>query len=123
MSLIYQEEEDCDYCGKRFDIFVAAGDRVPTDARVIRKYLIPPQETKIETTFLSTSNSKVRYTDEEGVSEIASVEIRLPFAPKDKAKKYVEVEMHFGLSEVVAYTIDPISGNRERCNFRFSSSY
>lgn len=123
MSLIYQEEEDCDYCGKRFDIFVAAGDRVPTDARVIRKYLIPPQETKIETTFLSTSNSKVRYIDEEGVSEIASVEIRLPFAPKDNAKKYIEVEMHFGLSEVVAYTIDPISGNRERCNFRFSSSY
>ncbi|NEO54685.1 MAG: HSP70 family protein [Okeania sp. SIO3B5] len=123
LSRVYQQEEDRDYCDGRFDIFVAAGDRVPTDAIVKRKYQIIPNQTEIETTFLSTSNPKVRYTDEEGVSEIASVEIRLPFEAKENTKKYIEVEMQFGLSEVVAYAIDPISGNRERCNFRFACNY
>jgi hypothetical protein len=123
VSKIFQQEEDCDYCNGRFDIFVAAGDRIPNDALVTRRYQIPPNETQLKTTFLSTSNPKVRYVDEEGVSEIASVEIRLPFAPQGRESKGVQVEMQFGLSEVVAYVIDPISGNRERCNFKFSSGY
>lgn len=123
VSKIFQQEEYCDYCNGVFDIFVAAGDRVPTDAIVKRSYQIPPNQTETEKIFLSTSNPTVRHIDEEGVSEIANVEIRLPFTPKDKEKKYVDIEMHFGLSEVVAYVIDPISANRERCNFRFSSNY
>lgn len=123
VSMLFQEEESCDYCTGRFDIFVAAGDRIPNDAVVTRSYQIPPNKTELTVTFLSTSNPKVRYVDEEGVNEIAQTELRLPFAPKDKSPKVVKIEMHFGLSEVVAYAIDPISGNRERCNFRFSSSY
>jgi molecular chaperone DnaK (HSP70) len=123
VSKLFQQEEYCDYCNERFDIFVGAGDRVPNDAVVTRSYQIPPNQTELTVTFLSTPNPRVRYTDEEGVSEIAQTELRLPFAPKDKSSKCMEIEMQFGLSEVVAYAIDPISGNRERCNFRFSSSY
>jgi molecular chaperone DnaK (HSP70) len=123
VSKLFQQEEYCDYCNERFDIFVGAGDRVPNDAVVTRSYQIPPNQTELTVTFLSTPNPRVRYTDEEGVSEIAQTELRLPFAPKDKSSKRMEIEMQFGLSEVVAYAIDPISGNRERCNFRFSSSY
>lgn len=123
VSEIYRQKEVVDYCHGVFDIYVAAGDRVPTDAIVKRSYVMPPNQTETVKTFLSTSNPTVRHIDEEGVNEIASVEIRLPFAPKDKEQKLVDVEMLFGLSEVVAYVIDPISGNRERCNFRFSSNY
>lgn len=123
MMRILQNKIDCDGCRDRFDIFVAAGDRVPNDAVVIRRYQIPPNSTELPVTFLSTPNPRVRYIDEEGVSEVAEIELRLPFAPKNNSFKSMEIEMHFGLSEVVAYAIDPISGNRERCNFRFSSSY
>ncbi len=123
MMEIFKDKIDFDSCRDRFDIFVAAGDRVSNDAFVPRTYQIPPNKTELTVTFLSTSNPKVRYTDEEGVSEIAQTELRLPFAPKDKSPKCMEIEMHFGLSEVVAYAIDPISGNRERCNFRFSCNY
>ncbi len=123
MSKVYEEAVNSDYCGSRFDIYVAAGDRVPTDALVRRSYVIPPNETQTESTFLSSANPNIRYTDEEGVTELATVEIRLPFVSQNGERKSVQVEMQFGLSEVVAYVIDPISGNRERCNFRFSSSY
>lgn len=123
VSEIYRQKEVVDYCNGVFDIYVAAGDRVPTDAIVKRSYVMPPDQTETVKTFLSTSNPIVRHIDEEGVNEIASVEIRLPFAPKDKEQKLVDVEIQFGLSEVVAYVIDPVSGNRERCNFRFSSNY
>ena len=76
MSKIFQEEVDCDYCGERFDIFVAAGDRVPSDARVIRRYQIPPNETEITATFLSTYNTKVRYIDEARICEAIGRRIR-----------------------------------------------
>lgn len=123
ISKVYEREYEYDACSSRFHIYVAAGDRVPTDAVVRTSYLIPPKSTETEFTFLASADPNVRYTDEEGVTELASVEIRLPFAPQDSKIKSVEVEMQFGLSEVVAYVIDPISGNRERCNFRFSSSF
>jgi molecular chaperone DnaK (HSP70) len=123
VSKIFQQEEYCDYCNGRFDIFVAAGDRVPSDAIVTRSYQIPPNETELTVTFLSTVNPKVRYVDEEGVTEIAQVDLRLPFAATGKSAKRMEIEMQFGQSQIIAYAIDPISGNRERCEFRFSTSY
>lgn len=123
MDEIFGGKHDFDFCHKRFHIFVAGGDRVLNDAVVKKSYLIPLANTELTAKFLSTSDPKVRYTDDKGVSEIAQTELRLPFAPKDKSPKCMEIEMHFGLSEVVAYAIDPISGNRERCNFRFSSNY
>lgn len=123
VSRLFQQEEYCDYCNGRFDIFVAAGDRVPHDAIVTRSYQIPPNETEITVTFLSTANSKVRYIDEEGVTEIAQVDLRLPFTATGKSSKTMEIELQFGQSQIIAYAIDPISGNRERCEFRFSASY
>lgn len=123
VSRLFQQEEDCDYCNGRFDIFVAAGDRVPSDAVVTRSYQIPPNETELTVTFLSTANPKVRYVDEEGVTEIAQVDLRLPFAATGKSVKRMEIEMQLGQSQIVAYAIDPISGNRERCEFRFSTGY
>lgn len=78
---------------------------------------------KIEIIFLFIFNFKVCYIDEEGVSEIVSVEICLFFVLKDNVKKYVEVEMYFGFFEVVVYIIDFISGNCERCIFWFFFSY
>lgn len=123
MRKLFQNDQDYDSCRNRFDIFVAAGERVPNDAVITRSYQMLPHRTELTVEFLSTPNSKVRYTDEEGVIEMAQTELRLPFAPEGKSPKLIEIEMHFGLSEVVAYAIDPISGNRERCNFRFSSSY
>ena len=123
INKVFAQEAHCDYCNKRFDIFVAAGDRVPNDAIVIRRYEIPLNETELTLAFLSTPAPGVRYTDEEGVSEIAAIDLRVPFAPQGKSPKYIEIEMHFGLSEIIAYAIDPISSNRERVNFRFSASY
>ena len=123
VSKIFQQEEDCDYCNNRFDIFVAAGDRIPSDAIVKRSYQIPPNETELTVTFLSTANSKARYVDEEGVTEIAQVDLRLPFEATSRSAKRIEIEMQFGQSQIIAYAIDPISGNRERCEFRFSSSF
>jgi molecular chaperone DnaK (HSP70) len=123
VSKIFQQDEYCDYCSNRFDIFVAAGDRVPSDAIVRRSYQIPPNQTELTITFLSTANPKVRYVDEEGVTEIAQVDLRLPFAATGKSAKCMEIEMQFGQSQIIAYAIDPISGNRERCEFRFSSSF
>jgi hypothetical protein len=123
VSKLFQQEEYCDYCNGRFDIFVAAGDRVLSDAVVTRSYQIPPNKTELTVTFLSTANPRVRYVDEEGVTEIAQVDLRLPFAATGKSAKRMEIEMQFGQSQIIAYAIDPISGNRERCEFRFSSSY
>jgi len=123
VSKLFQQEEYYDYCNGRFDIFVSAGDRVPSDAIVTRSYQIPPNETELTVTFLSTANPKVRYVDEEGVTEIAQVDLRLPFAATGKSVKRMEIEMQFGQSQIIAYVIDPISGNRERCEFRFSSSH
>jgi molecular chaperone DnaK (HSP70) len=116
---IYQQQTDYDLCDNRFDIFVAAGERVPTDAVVVRRYIVSPDVINRLQKFLSTPNPKVRYADEEGVDEIASVTIRLPFKPQDNEAKIFDIEMKFGLSEVEAYAIDPISGNREKCNFKF----
>jgi hypothetical protein len=123
VSKIFQQEQYCDYCNDRFDIFVAAGDRVPSDAVITRSYEIPPNGTELTVIFLSTANSRVRYSDEEGVTEIAQVDLRLPFAATGKSTKLMKIEMQFGQSQIIAYVIDPISGNRERCEFRFSSSY
>jgi molecular chaperone DnaK (HSP70) len=123
LSIVYQQEHSYDCCDKRFDIFVALGDIVPTDAVVTRQYQISPMATELELIFLSTSNPKVRYADEKDVVKVASVGLRLPYTPKDNAIKTVIIEMEFGSSEVVAHAIDPISGNRERCKFKFSSGY
>lgn len=123
VSKLFQQEEYYDYCNGRFDIFVSAGDRVPNDAVVSRSYQIPPNETELTVTFLSTANPKVRYIDDEGVTEIAQIDLRLPFAATGKSSKRMEIEMQFGQSQIIAYAIDPISGNRERCEFRFSSSH
>lgn len=123
MMLIFQEERARDTCRDRFDIFVAAGDRIPNDAVVTRSYGIPPNATELPVTFFSTSNPKVRYIDEEDVTEIAEVFLRLPFDAKGDSIKHMTIEMQFGQSQIIAYAIDPISGNRERCEFRFSTGY
>jgi hypothetical protein len=123
MDKIFGGKHNCDFCTQRFHIFVAAGERVLNDAVVKKSYNIPLANTKFPVQFLSTPNTKVRYVDDEDVSELAEIELSLPFAPKTDSPKSMEIEMHFGLSEVVAYAIDPISGNRERCNFRFFSNY
>jgi molecular chaperone DnaK (HSP70) len=114
-----------DGCKNRFDIFVAAGERVPSNAVVTRSYIIPFNSTEFTIKFLSTHNPKVRYTDveEDDVTEIAQVDLRFPFALQDSSTKPMEIEMQFGQSQIIAYAIDPISGNRERCEFRFSSSH
>lgn len=123
MMLIFQEERIRDSCRNRFDIFVAAGDRVPNDAVVTRSYGIPPNATELPVAFFSSANPKVRYIDEEGVTQIAEVFLRLPFDAKGNSTKYMTIEMQFGQSQIIAYAIDPISGNRERCEFRFATGY
>lgn len=123
MMKIFQDTRNYDSCDDCFDIFVAAGDRVPSDVLVIRDYQIPPDQTELTVSFLSTINPKVCYIDEIGVTEIAQVDLRLPFKTTDRSPKTMKIEMQFGQSQIIAYAIDPISGNRERCEFRFSSSY
>lgn len=114
-----------DGCLNRFDRFVAAGDRIPSEMTVIREYVVSPNASQLNITFLSTANPKVRYTtvDEDEITEIAQVDIEFLHQSPDGLPREVQIEMQFGQSQIIAYVIDPASGNRERCEFRFSSGY
>lgn len=114
-----------DGCLNRFDRFVAAGDRIPSDMTVIREYIVSPNASRLNITFLATANPKVRYTtiEEDEITEIAQVDIEFPHQSPDGSPREMQIEMQFGQSQIIAYVIDPASGNRERCEFRFSSGY
>ena len=124
-SRIFGTDFSLDGCRNRFDIFVAAGERVPSNASVTRGYIIPSNATELTIKFLSTINPEVRYInlEKDEITELSQVDIRFPFESPDGSPKPMNIEVQFGQSQIIAYVIDPISGNRERCEFRFSYTY
>lgn len=116
-------EEDYDGCTGRFDIYVASGDIVPVDAGMRRIYTISSTTEEATIGFYATSKKNVRYADEEGVQEIGSLSIQVPFVKSDSSKRKLIVTVFFGRSEITASVEDPITENIERANFRFSSTY
>ena len=121
----YARHFSSDGCRNRFDSFVAAGDRIPSEMTVIREYIVSPNASRLNITFLATANPKVRYTtiEEDEITEIAQVDIEFPHQSSDGSPREMQIEMQFGQSQIIAYVIDSASGNRERCEFRFSSGY
>jgi hypothetical protein len=118
-------DSNYDGCVDRFSIFVPAKFPVPTDAVVRRRYGTGKlsKSKPIPIKFYATAKENPRYCDEDGVTEIASVDLFCPFVSDDPSKQYIELEMYFGQSEIIAYAIEPISGTKERVDFRFSAGY
>ncbi|GIM00336.1 hypothetical protein Vretimale_5479, partial [Volvox reticuliferus] len=107
----YHNEKKCYYARGVYHSFVKHGELVQMD-QVIKHYFYPLTRSQGEIVFklYSTPNNSARYTTEQDMQELASVRLQLPSGWSRNiyyVEEYkVEVEMHFGATELSLVAVD-----------------
>jgi hypothetical protein len=110
-------------CEKRFQVFVRAGEAVENNREVLHRFR-PPEEKRTRATvvFFATPRKDVRYTDEEKVFPIGTLDIEMPDTTGGLGRQ-LEIGMFFGKTEIQARARDVTTGRESAANFRFADTF
>ena len=97
----------------RFRTFVARNQEVPFDEEVTHSFsLVNDGQKEAEIVVYESDKKKTRYISDEGVRQIAQLNLVVPNVSSGESRRKVQVGMKFGLTEIKVYTLDMSSGNR-----------
>ena len=106
-------------CNDVFRRFVKENERVRVGQRIKKNYSpLYPERKEVKVSFYVSSDPKVKFTTDPGVTRIGRVVVKSPDTWKGKDRK-IEVSMYFGGTEITATAWDISSGNQAQTTLDF----
>ncbi len=120
---VFRKDKGKSNCKDRFEIFVQAGQVIRVGDKIKRKFFpLVNSQTNLKLEFFNTPKLNPRYTDEEGVTYLGTLNVSMPDT-KGGVTRLVEVTMFFGQTEIKVSARDLNTGAVYKAELRFSSTY